>query len=384
MKIPKARINISDDRIRIRWGYGKNLRGFAVGFPNSKTGEARAEMLLGEINYDLQTGRLDPLSRDYTKYRPGTAGTNASEISAPRLFAEFTKYKIKEEALLASTVKAKYRSIERQLEIYLNIPAGDIDKDTAIRLTDVWAIKISPDTARQRTWLLASCWDWAKGRYHLSEDNPWKDMGRRFGKQKKSKPDPFDLDEVINILGAFRSTPEYSHYYDFAAFLLGTGCRIGEGIGIRWKSVAKDFSSVYICEAINKGVVGKTKTKESRDVPIPEGIAAMLRARKEAQQPKASDLVFTTPNGSIIDRDNFRSRFWRKALESRDIRYRSPGKARHTTVSHALASGANYIDVAKATGHSPLVMHKNYAGSINKKNVFVDFDSSAVDVDNKK
>jgi integrase len=114
--------------------------------------------------------------------------------------------------------------------------------------------------------------DWAKGRYHIAEENPWKDMGRRFGRQPKNKLDPFDLDEVNSILTGFRSNPEFSHYADFVAFLIGIGCRIGEGIGIRWANVAKDFTSVYICEAISKGVVGNTKTKESRDVAIPPSV----------------------------------------------------------------------------------------------------------------
>jgi integrase len=357
----KVTIENHRNLLRLRFNDGKR-RCLPLGVTDSPIGRSLALQRKAEIELDWQTGHYD---KSLLKYRPRTLGKTATEVSAPELFAKFTKAQAKEENLLPSTVKHKYRVIERQLEKYLNLPAISITKQTAVKLADIWDKNISPDTARQRAWLLTSCWDWAKGRYHVAEENPWKDMGRRFGRQPKN--------EVNSILKGFRSNPEFSHYADFVAFLLGIGCRIGEGIGVRWANVAKDFKSVYICEAISKGVVGNTKTKESRDVAIPLGVAAMLKRRKDLQQPKPSDLVFTSSKGCPIDRDNFRSRVWAKVLKEVDVRYRPPGKTRSTAVSHSLAGGANYIAVAKATGHSPLVMHRNYAGSIDKKSVFVEF-----------
>jgi integrase len=375
----KVTIENHRNLLRLRFNDGKR-RCLPLGVTDSPIGRSLALQRKAEIELDWQTGHYD---KSLLKYRPRTLGKTATEVSAPELFAKFTKAQAKEENLLPSTVKHKYRAIERQLEKYLNLPAISITKQTAGKLADIWDKNISPDTARQRAWLLTSCWDWAKGRYHIAEENPWKDMGRRFGRQPKNKLDPFDLDEVNSILTGFQSNPEFSHYADFVAFLLGIGCRIGEGIGIRWANVAKDFKSVYICEAISKGVVGDTKTKDHRDVAISPSIAAMLKRRKESQQPKPSDLVFTSPKGCPIDRDNFRSRVWEKVLENAGVRYRPPGKTRSTAVSHSLAGGANYIAVAKATGHSPLVMHKNYAGLIDKKSVFVEFGNVDKSFDNQ-
>ena len=34
--------------------------------------------------------------------------------------------------------------------------------------------------------------------------------------------------------------PFFYHWYPFFTFLLGTGCRIGEAIGIRWEDVDMD------------------------------------------------------------------------------------------------------------------------------------------------
>ncbi len=121
-------------------------------------------------------------------------------------------------------------------------------------------------------------------------------------------------------------------------------------------------------------MVGSIKNKTSRTVSLPAGLAAMLKARKEAQQSKPSDLVFTTPNGKPIDRDNFRSRAWKKVLETAEVRYHWPYNSRTTAVSAALDNGAVPLAVSQATGHSPAVMIKRYSASTNKKSVFVDYE----------
>jgi integrase len=371
--LPPMKVTIENHRglLRLRFNDGKR-RCLPLGLSDSPIGRSLALQKKAEIELDWHTGHYDP---SHLKYRPRTIGKSASEISAPELFARFTQYQTKEKGLMASTITAKYKVIERQLEQHLNLPANSIDKRAAGKLTDVWQQNIKSDTAKQRLWLLVSCWEWARGRYHVADDNPWKDLSSRFPKQPERKIDPFDADEVKKILEGFRSSNYYSHYSDFAAFLFGIGARPGEAIGLRWQNVAKDFSTVYICESMSKGVLGSTKNKISRTVALPDGLAAMLKARKEAQQPKPSDLVFTTPNGKPIDRDNFRSRAWKKVLEAAEVRYHRPYDSRATAVSAALDNGAVPLAVSQATGHSLTVMIKRYSASTNKKSVFVDFQS---------
>jgi integrase len=365
----KVTIENHRNLLRLRFNDGKR-RCLPLGVTDSPIGRSLALQKKAEIELDWQTRHYDPT---LLKYKPRTIGKNATEISAPELFAKFTQYQTKEKGLMPSTVKAKYRAIERQLKEYLDLPANGITKQIASRLTDVWQRNIKSDTAKQRLWLLMSCWEWARSHYHVADENPWKDLTNRFPKQPERKIDPFDSDEVKKILDVFRSSTQYSHYSDFAAFMLGIGARPGEVIALRWQNVAKDFTTVYICESMSKGVVGSTKNKTSRTVVLPTGLAAMLKARKEAQQPKPSDLVFTTPNGKPIDRDNFRSRAWKKVLEAAEVRYHRPYDSRATAVSAALDNGAVPLAVSQATGHSLAVMIKRYSASTNKKSVFVDY-----------
>jgi integrase len=128
----------------------------------------------------------------------------------------------------------------------------------------------------------------------------------------------------------------------------------------------------FICESINKGVVGSIKTGDSYTVALSTSLVTMLKARKEAQRPGSLDIVFTTTNGFAIDRDNFRGRAWKKVLEAAEVRYHRPYDSRATAVSRALGNGGNPLDVAQAKSHSPQVMFKSYSASINKGSVFVD------------
>ncbi len=189
------------------------------------------------------------------------------------------------------------------------------------------------------------------------------------------------LEKVLNVpantttLGGAlaRSSSYYSPYADFVAFLFGVGCRIGEAVGLRWENVADNFTSVYICESISRGVLGGTKTKQSRTVQLSPSISAMLKQRKDNCQANPVDLVFTTPTGLSINDRNFRRRAWTQVLKEAGVKYRSPYKSRSTVASHSITSGVDYVSVAKALGNSPKVLHDHYLDIIESRSIFVDF-----------
>lgn len=257
----------------------------------------------------------------------------------------------------------------------LDVPANSIGNREAQRFADVCAETLQPQTAKARVWLLVSCWDWAKDKYHVATDNPFKGLSDRFRRtEPKKHPQPFSTLEVRAILDGFRSSKYYSGYADFVAFLLGVGCRFGEAVGLRWENVAADYSTVYICQSITRGVVGNTKTQRSRTVNLSPSIAAMLQRRQDDRQPNPSDLVFTTPTGLPINDRNFRRRAWTQVLKTVGVAYRKPYTTRSTAASHALASGQDYISVARAVGNSPQVLHEHYINIIEDRSVFVDFE----------
>lgn len=98
-----------------------------------------------------------------------------------------------------------------------------------------------------------------------------------------------------------------------------------------------------------------------------------LAARFQRLQPKSDDLVFPAPLGGSIDDSRFRSRVFKSILESCQIEYRRPYSIRHSSISHALANGANPIALAEQTGHNVRVLLETYAHVIDKKNLSMEF-----------
>jgi integrase len=366
------KVTIEEHRglLRLRLNDGKR-RCIALGVTDSTVGRSLALQKKAQIELDWQIGQYD---RTLLKYKPRILGKSATEISVPELFDRFTKYQAKEEGLSQSSIVTRYIALRKMLEKVLDVPANTIGKREANRFADVCTEMLQSSTSKARIWLLVKCWDWAKDKYHVAEENPFRGLATRFKSQEKKPPQPFSALEVRAILDGFRSSVYYKSYTDFVAFLFGVGCRIGEAVGLRWENVAADFSSVYICESISRDVVGSTKTRKSRTVNLSPSIAAMLKRRKEAQQPKTSDLVFTTPTGLSINDRNFRRRAWTKVLKAAGVPYRKPYTNRSTAASHAIAAGENYLNVAKAAGHSPRTMLNHYLNNVESRSVFVDFD----------
>jgi integrase len=356
------------------WNDG-NRRTMATGIRADIAGaKALAQKIATRIELDFlqrDEGRYD---RTLLAYKPRVLGKTATEISAPELFDRFTKYQAKAKGLAQSGIKSRYIALRKMLEKVLNVPANSIRKREAEGFADACATTLQSDTAKARLSLLVACWDWAKGKYHVADENPFKGLADRFRSQPKKLKRPFSVAEVLAILDGFRSSRYYSHYADYASFLLGIGTRPGEASGLIWENVASDFTSVYICQSFSRGVVGDTKTKQSRTVNLSPSIVAMLKRRNEAQQPQASDFVFFTPTRLPINDRNFRRRAWTNVLKAAGVDYRSPYKCRSTAASHSIASGVDYISVAKALGNSPKVLHDHYLDIIESRSIFVDFD----------
>jgi integrase len=84
------------------------------------------------------------------------------------LFDRFTKFQAKDRKLAQSSIDTRYKPLKRMLEKHLDIPANEVGKRQVEKLADICDETLTAGTAKTRFWLLASCWDWAKGQYHVS------------------------------------------------------------------------------------------------------------------------------------------------------------------------------------------------------------------------
>jgi integrase len=126
-------------------------------------------------------------------------------------------------------------------------------------------------------------------------------------------PKPFTSEEIKAIIQGFKTDKYYSHYVEFVEFLFGTGCRTGEAIGLCWKHLSGDCSTVWIGESLSRGVRKSTKTNRARTIALTPKLQDILISLKpENIDPELP--VFTSSKGNYIDDHNFRNRAWKSVL----------------------------------------------------------------------
>jgi integrase len=277
----------------------------------------------------------------------------------------------KEKTLAPGSIH-RYNAIAANLKRYLgDKPAHLVTETTAKDLLAVMTENLSGQTVKTYLFLLKSCWDWAKGKYHLTETNPWAGLTQRVKVQPRQHKQPFTVGEITAILSTFRHHPQYCHYSDFVLFLVGTACRFGEAAGLRWEHLSPDFATAWIGESVSRGNRKTTKTGKARTVVLSESLRSMLAARAAGH--RREGLVFPSPKGLTINDHRFRARAWKHILEACRIEYRSPYNLRHSAISHTLASGVNPIALAEQTGHDKEVLLNTYAHAIETRSLFLDF-----------
>lgn len=369
------RVYIEKDRsrLRIRMVYQGKKHQFSTGLTDTKTNRAYVQGVASRIELDMASGHFDPT---LLKYRPNAVGSNPAGVSCPDLFEQYVKAIAKDKNLHPGSLR-RYQGCTSHVRKSLCVQAHQVNETMAGNFAAVLLESVSNRTAKEYLWMLQSCWDWAQNRYHVTLENPWTAQIQRIKANPQQRVKPFTAGEVKAIIRAFRGSTYYSHYADFVFFLFGTGCRFGEAAGLKWCHVSDDFQAVWVGESVSRGYRKSTKTGKARTVMLSLSVSQMLTDRRQAKligrQASPEDLVFPSPKGLPIDDGNFRNRAWRTILEQCRITYRKPYATRHTAVSHALANGANYIDVAQASGHDPKVMHQHYAHVIEQRSVFVEF-----------
>ncbi len=343
-------------RLRLRWSYQGERFNLSLGLDDTQLGRTIAQGRVSQIDTDIITGKFDRTLATYrTGVNPPEPGT---KITAAGLFDRFVAYKSQG---ITSRSAEKYQAIRTKVSALLGDECAAIDEARADRVRKEMN-NLSEDTQKGYLTRLSACWAWGI-KEGLVLVNPWGEVLKRVKVPPKQSARPFTKLEITAILNGFRNSSHYQHYGDFVEFLLSTGCRHGEAIGLRWVHLSEDCGKVWIGEAISRGVRKATKTNRSRVFRLTPRLTAMLRSRCPADF-KPDDLVFPSPKGGAIDDHNFRNRAWKTVLKDVGVSYRKPYNTRHTFISHALAGGMNPMTIAQMAGHDPEVLFSNYAADI--------------------
>ncbi|WP_319633253.1 site-specific integrase [Romeriopsis navalis] len=224
------------------------------------------------------------------------------------------------------------------------------------------AKSLSPSSQKAYLRIISACWDWGM-QQGLVSNNPWRAAVSLINVPPKQRPQPFTSQEIDAIIQGFSKSRYYCYYTDFVRFLFGSGCRIGEAIGLCWGHLSDNCTKVWIGESVSRGKRKSTKTNRSREFRLSQSLTELLLNRRPVDY-RADDLVFPAVKGGVIDDHNFRNRAWRLVLQDAKVIYRKPYNTRHTFISHALDKGISPMAIAQMTGHDPEILFKHYAADI--------------------
>jgi integrase len=152
------------------------------------------------------------------------------------------------------------------------------------------------------------------------------------------------------------SASGYSALYDpLWLFLVGSGCRIGEALGLKWSDVDWEASTVLIERAIvhvkNKPEEGPPKTQSGRRrITLPVFAMQALEHQREHQ---LGEFVFRTRSGSVPQPPYLRRRF-QAACSRASLSTMRIHDCRKANASMLVAAGVDVKTVQRRLGHASL------------------------------
>ena len=240
---------------------------------------------------------------------------------------------------------------------------------------------MAPSTFNDRLSTLKAFFTWAV-KNRLVKYNPVDETKRRKRKRGKDpKRKPFSIEELRLILEAvgtdkfcpLASQYKHSHYAPFLKFMIYTGVRNAEAVGLTVDRVDFKNGIITIDQAFartSKGthagarVMKDTKTGNTRYLPMPEELE-LYEPHSSQQDP--TQFVFLSPRGLPIDDRMFQRRVFRPVLEKLGLEPRVLYSLRHSFGTRAVEQGMNLYQVAQLMGHTSIeTTMRNYIHLINR------------------
>lgn len=363
-KNSKGTVSISRDKnsIRLRWRYLKER--FSINLGNySKINLLKAKKTAIIIEDDLQRGQFDHSLRKY--YGDSEEETLIISKSIVQYFEEWTKHYKQ----MDCEVHCNYHAVRNMLRKWGVVS----EKNMLVKFNSE---KFCERTYNRRLTMLKSFVKWLV-KNSIWKFNPLEDVNpKRCKKVENPTRNPFTRDEITKILNAFyynTCCPKYSpikhsFYYPFLYFMFKTGVRNSEAIGLRVNNIDPVNKQITIKEVLARTLKGnsakqrvrkETKNGKIRIIPLTNDLMQVLNPLLSDK--KADDLVFSSPEGTAIDDNNFQTRIFRKVLKELNIPHRVLYACRHTFASRCLEANISPTMTSYLMGNNPETLLRTYA-----------------------
>lgn len=148
-------------------------------------------------------------------------------------------------------------------------------------------------------------------------------------------------------------------YRPVIAFLAGTGCRVGEALGLTWGDVDLERSTArFEAQLSRKGHRVPLKTRNARRTLEFPGSLVDTLADLRARRPGVPDgaLVFVSATGAPFDHRNVARHGLVAACKRASAPVVSPRALRHAHASALLADGWDLAAVSRRLGHGSVAI----------------------------
>jgi integrase len=196
----------------------------------------------------------------------------------------------------------------------------------------------------------------------LDGANPFARPGRVIGGIRRRQSSEvarvrtFTAAELAALLETAR-LPRFAWLYPILVFLVSTGARRGEALGLRWADVDLVRGVVAIRRARVRGRYVVPKSGREREIPLdaasPLLREVLLEAIVRGESPAPDALVFTSPRGCILQERNVH-RGWYRLRRAAGVSPLRMHDLRHTFASRAIGAGVSIPRVSAWLGHAQI------------------------------
>jgi integrase len=244
------------------------------------------------------------------------------------------------------STRDRTRDLTQHLDAFRAVPLDEI-RPAAVEDHITALAKRAPRQAELTLRLIKQVLASAKERGHLVDEAVFRVKAPRRDQRETRFLEWHQVEEL-----AANTAAPYGNMVMLAAL---TGLRQGELFALRDRNVDLEAKTVRIDNGTYRGELVPVKTRASRRrVDLSSTAVRVLRRQLLARKPNELGLIFPSPQGAILNDDNFRHRVFAPAVRRSKLTGFRFHDLRHTYAALMVAAGAHPKYLQAQMGHSSI------------------------------